>query len=271
MTVFLIVLGAILLLAAIYFFLLLRITPRQIEKREVLCDYAHRGLHGGGLPENSLAAFALAAEKGYGIELDIQLSKDGEVMVFHDYTLERMTGREGKLAEMDLSELAELRLCGTDERIPKLSEVLALVDGRVPLLIELKGEDLSVKLCRKLADIMNGYGGAYVIESFNPILLGRAAKLMPDVYRGLLYTNVCKNKKSYTPVNIAVSIMALNFKAKPDFVAYDKTCRESFVVKLTAGLYGARRFSWTQKNEVEFAEAKRHGECTIFEGFLPKK
>lgn len=275
MTAFIIIVGVILLLILLYLLVLIRTYPRTPHDERVLCDYAHRGLHGTAasetaVPENSLAAFKLAAEKGYGIELDIQLSRDGEVMVFHDYSLERMTGREGKLCDYSADELCAMTLCGTEERIPRFAEVLKLVDGRVPLLIELKGESLSTELCGKAAKLLSSYGGAYCIESFNPLLLGKMAKLMPNIYHGILYTNVCKNKKRYTPLNIAVSIMATNIIAKPNFVAYDEKYRNSLAVKLAVGLFGAARFVWTQKDAESFCEAKTYGENSIFEGFCAK-
>ena len=127
------------LLVALYLLVLIR-PPKKTKPTEVLlCDYAHRGLHKEGVPENSLAAFEDACRAGFGIELDVQLSHDGEVMVFHDYTLIRMTGCDKKLCELDAKELMTLTLAGTDQTIPTLKQVLALVDGRVPLLVELKG------------------------------------------------------------------------------------------------------------------------------------
>jgi len=110
---------------------------RKFADSGLICPYAHRGLHGGGVPENSLAAFKKAVDSGHGIELDLQLSADGEVMVFHDYTLVRITGESGLLSERSAEELRSLRLSGTDEHIPTLREVLELVDGRVPLLVEI--------------------------------------------------------------------------------------------------------------------------------------
>lgn len=265
-----IIMVVIFLIIAAYALVLVRTYPRKPHDERVVCDYAHRGLHGEGVPENSLAAFGLAAKKGYGIELDVQLSRDGEVMVFHDYTLSRMTGREEKLSALDASELDTLRLDGTDEKIPRLSEVLALVDGRVPILIELKGESLSAALCDKLVPMLKDYSGAYCIESFNPVLLGRMAKLMPHIYRGILYTNVCRNKKRFTPLNIAVSTMATNIIAKPNFIAYDKAYRKGFAVRMASSLYKAERFVWTVKSDAEYAEAKARGEKAIFEGISTK-
>jgi glycerophosphoryl diester phosphodiesterase len=244
---------------------LIRPRAKKPQNERLICDYAHRGLHGNGIPENSLAAFELACQDGYGIELDVQLSRDGEVMVFHDYTLVRMTGDGRKLCEVDAAELQGLALAGTDQFIPTLREVLALVDGRVPILVELKGESFDTALCPKVAEILKSYTGDYCVESFNPLLIKDIQKHLPGVYCGLLYTNACKEKKKYSIINIAVSCMLLNFLAKPNFIAFNKNCRRSVFVKLTTGLYKAPKFVWTVKSEEEFNQAHSNGECAILE------
>ena len=128
--------------------------------------YAHRGLHNETRAENSMSAFRAAVEAGYGIELDVQLSKDGVVTVFHDYSLLRMTGVDKKLNELDFSQLKTLSLDNTEEKIPSLKEVLSLIDGKVPLLVELKGETTDTSLCKKTAELLKEYYGEYCIESF---------------------------------------------------------------------------------------------------------
>ena len=149
-----IIVSLLAILAAIYFLILVRPTKKTKPQEELLRDYAHRGLHNGkDAPENSLAAFEAACQKGYGIELDVQLSRDGTVMVFHDYTLVRMTGCDKKLCELDAEELTALTLGESDQTIPTFAEVLSLVDGRVPLLVELKGESFDTALCEKVANI----------------------------------------------------------------------------------------------------------------------
>ena len=252
-------------LLIVYLFIFVRPRARKPENKALLCDYAHRGLHGNGVPENSLRAFELACENGYGIELDVQLSHDGTVMVFHDYTLIRMTGVDKKLCELDADELCALSLGGTEQRIPTFTEVLALVDGRVPILVELKGENLDTALCPKVADILREYKGDYCIESFNPLLIKDMKKHLPESYRGLLYTNVCRDKKKKTLLNIVISGMMLNFLARPDFIAYNKLDRDSFFVKLTTNFYHAPKFVWTVKNDEELETAHRLGEFPIFE------
>lgn len=257
--------GAALILTLIYLLVLVRPRARKPENTALLCDYAHRGLHGDGVPENSLEAFELACKNGYGIELDVQLSKDGKVMVFHDYTLFRMTGADQKLCELDAKELCELSLAKTEQKIPTFEEVLALVDGRVPILVELKGENTTTTLCPKVAEILKNYGGSYCIESFNPLLVKDIKKYLPDAYCGLLYTNVCRDKKKKSALNIIISGMMLNFLARPDFIAYNKLDRNSFLVKLTTKFYHAPKFSWTIKGEDERKAAHGYGEHPIFE------
>jgi len=260
-----VVLFTIILLFLLWLLILVRPRSGKVPDERLLCDYAHRGLHGNGVPENSLCAFEKACGAGYGIELDVQLSRDSKVMVFHDYTLDRMTGCDKHISELDASELEKLSLCGSDETIPKFEAVLKTVNGRVPLLVELKGESLDTSLCEKTAALLKAYDGAYCIESFNPLLLKEMRRCLPDAYIGQLYTNVCKSKKKYTPLNMVLTAMALNFLAKPDFIAYDRRFRTSLPVLLTTGFYRAARFVWTARTAAEREEAKRLGEHAIFE------
>ena len=265
-----VVLGGIVSLAAIaflvYLLVLIRPSGRAPSDKRLLCDYAHRGLHSDTVPENSLEAFELACRAGHGIELDVQLSRDGEVMVFHDYTLIRMTGVDKKLCELDASELCELRLKETEQRIPTFRQVLELVDGRVPILVELKGENFDTSLCPKVAELLRTYKASFCIESFNPLLVKQMKELFPDSFCGLLYTNAVKEKKKATVINIAVTLMVLNFLCKPNFIAFDEGYRDSFFVKVTTKFYKTPKFVWTIKSQESLDTAHRLGECPIFEG-----
>ncbi len=265
-----IIIISIVLLAGLYMFVLIRPRLHARHDKQLDTDYAHRGLHRRGVPENSLAAFERAVVHGYGIELDVQLSRDGEVMVFHDYTLERMTGREGRLCDFCADELSSMRLADTDETIPQLRDVLGLVNGRVPLLIELKGESADVSLCEPLSRLLGEYDGAFCIESFNPILLGEMAKCMPQVYRGILYTNLCRDKKKYSLLNIALTGMVTNIIARPDFIAYNEKYRGSMLLWLITHLYRPNKYCWTVKSKADYDIAKRNEEFVIFENFKPE-
>ena len=261
--------GLIAVILLVYLLILVRPRAKMPKDSPLLCHYAHRGLHGDGIPENSLAAFEKACEQGFGIELDIQLSKDGEVMVFHDYTLVRMTGKEGKLCDYTAAELKAMSLKDTNQNIPTFAEVLALVDGRVPILVELKGEDLNAALCPKAAALLRAYKGDYCIESFNPLLIRAMRKELPAVPYGQLYTNVVKDKKKASPLNILLTLMAFNFLARPDFIAYNHQYRSHFAVKLTTRFYRAARFVWTVREPAHMAQAREMREWSIFEHTRP--
>lgn len=263
MIAFFIILSVLIVLVLIYFLFLVRPYNKEADK-VLLCDYAHRGLHNESIPENSLFAFEAAASKGFGMELDIQLSKDKAVMVFHDYNLKRMTGLDKKLNELTVAELKELSLKETNEKIPTLKEVLELVDGRMPILVEIKGEDFNYEVCEKAAEILKDYKGPYCLESFNPFLIGKMGKLLPHSFRGLLYTNYLRGPK----VNFIKALgaaMALNFIAKPNFISYNKLDRNSLPVNITTKLYRTYKFVWTVVGGKEISTAKGKGEFPIFE------
>ncbi|NLK70494.1 MAG: glycerophosphodiester phosphodiesterase [Clostridiales bacterium] len=174
---------------------------------------SHRGLHSKRLdiPENSIPAFLRSVSKNFAIELDIRMSSDDEIVVFHDESLERMTGVKGNVADFTSAELQEQVLNGTKYKIPVLSEVLRLVDGRVPILIELKNDGLVGKMEKRLVQILKGYNGEYAIQSFNPFVLLWFRINAPHIKRGQLVSGdngLCLKK------------IPFNFITKPDFVSY---------------------------------------------------
>ncbi len=252
-------------LGLLYLFLFVRPRGRKAKKPRLLREYAHRGLHDDAVPENSLGAFEKACGAGYGIELDVQLSADGEVMVFHDYNLLRMTGKNAPVRALTRYELQRLSLNRTDEIIPTFEDVLRLVNGRVPLLVELKGEDLNAELCPKVAALLRDYEGDYCIESFNPMLIRAMRKHLPGVYYGQLYTNVCADKKKRSALNILLTAMAFNFLARPDFIAYNYLYRDTLPVYLATKLYPTERFVWTVRDSKELKRCRQNGEYAIFE------
>ncbi len=269
MTVVLAIVLVLIISAVVYLFLVM---PRAIDGADMellRCDYAHRGLHGGGVPENSLAAFERAACAGYGIELDIQLTKDKRVVVFHDYTLERMCGVKAKVSELTLAELRRCRLGGTEQHIPTLVEALRLIDGRVPVLVELKGESRDMTLCGYAARILDNYRGIFCIESFNPALLAWFKSYRPRYARGQLVTDLRKREGNKL-LNFALSGMLLNFLSRPDFIAIDKKCQKKLSFKICVGLFKASAFVWTVNEPNEFIDAHRSGKHTIFERIRPR-
>ena len=245
--------------------------PKKKEMRPFLRPYAHRGLWGEGLPENSLGAFRAAAEAGFAIELDVQLSRDGVVMVFHDYTLDRVCGRAGKVCELDAAELGKIPLNGMEnEHIPTLAEVLDAVAGRVPLLIELKGESADTALVPAALQVLAGYEGAWCMESFNPLLLRAVKKHAPHVLRGLLSSNLLKEKKDGSKLlNFALSAHLLNFLCRPAFLAFDTKYPRRKGLGAGITLFGAMPFVYTVKDEKSYRAYLKRGVAPIFDGFRP--
>lgn len=177
------------------------IMPRVIRKPDKSAFqtrfFAHRGLHENGTahPENSLPAIRRAVEEGYGIEFDIQVTKDGVPVVFHDFTLRRMCGQKGRVCDYTLQELSQFRLLDCGERIPTFKEALKAVDGRVPLIIEMKMEYFDLRVCRAADQLLREYKGVYCIESFNPLVLLWYRKNRPDVMRGQLFGRLCLSER----------------------------------------------------------------------------
>jgi len=264
------IVGGIIFLLALFYFI--AVMPRFSKKKEIKkfasYKYAHRGLHGDGVAENSLTAFSLAAERGYGIELDVRLTRDGEVVVFHDATLERVTSREGRVIDFDAAELKKMRLLDTEDTVPLFSEVLSLVAGRVPLLVELKEEPGNRGVAMKALEILRDYGGEYIIESFNPLTLGDVRRKNPDIITGILSTNYLKDKKYRKPLYFAVQTFLTNLLCRPDFVSYNVEEYKNLGFRLFRALFGVCSFAWTVKTEKQEDEAFKHGfDTVIFEGY----
>ncbi|MBR7132976.1 MAG: glycerophosphodiester phosphodiesterase [Clostridia bacterium] len=229
---------------------------------QINCRYiAHRGLHSEQVAENSLSAFALAAASGYAIELDIRLTADGEVVVFHDGDLKRMCGEAENVSSLTLSELKEYRLKTTDEKIPTLRECLSVAEKRVPLLIEFKcGKNDCKRLCEAAERILSDYKGLYFVQSFYPGVLFWYKRNRSAVCRGLLATHI-RNYRFLSP-------FIFNFLTRPHFVSYSFKFSNSLGFRLQR-LLGACAFGWTFHSEAEID--KKIFNAYIFEGFEPEK
>lgn len=235
-------------------------------------DYAHRGLFDNlwGIPENSLPAFKAAVTKGYAIELDVHLTADNELVVHHDDSLYRMCHIERDIKDMTLKEIRSHVLLNTTEKIPTLQEVLDLVKGRVPLLIELKTESHSCdRLCRILSKTMRGYAGKYIIESFNPLALRWYRKNEPQVLRGQLSCNFFKEKPHCDLVLFMITILASNFLSRPDFISYKYTDYRNLAVRLNCRLLRARLALWTVNTLDAYEAVRDNADIIIFEGIEP--
>ena len=190
---------------------------RQAElARLIERPFAHRGLHGGGRIENSRAAFEAAIAAGHGIELDVQASADGEAIVFHDYDLARLTGARGRVDTMTAAELAAVRLTGSDEAIPTLPQILGLIAGRAPLLIEVKSPGRRVDaLSGAVERALHSYVGPVAVMSFNPEVGRWFARYAPPRLRGLVVTEAGRRWRGWAGRYLAL------WRARPDFLAYD--------------------------------------------------
>lgn len=233
--------------------------------------YAHRGLHDDKVPENSMEAFRRAKEAGYGVELDVHLLKDGNLAVFHDGTLVRMTGAEGFVKDLTTEQLKEYRLNGTDQTIPTFQQVLDLFDGQVPLIVELKAEGRYPELCEKTCRMLDTYKGIYCLESFDPRCIRWLRKNRPDLVRGQLCQNYFKPNKANLPwiLKVLLSNQMLNFLTKPDFIAYQFRDRKHFSNILCRKFWGIQGVTWTVQSKADFDTAIKENWIVIFEGFQP--
>ena len=244
----------------------------EMEKYKSV-KYAHRGLHDENKAENSMSAFAAAKEKGFGIELDVRLSKDGELVVFHDETLTRVAGKEGKVIDFTADELAKMSLSGTSDGIPTLRQVLDLIDGAVPLLIEIKMGDGERGVAEKFIEVIEGYKGDFIVESFNPIALKIVRRERPDILRGILSAEYMKDPKYGGKLLYRLAQnLALNFLMRPDFIAYDKKGYAVSGLRFVRRVFGTPLITWTIKSQEEENEAISRGfDTVIFENYIPEK
>ena len=183
---------------------------------------AHRGYHNikEGIPENSMLAFEKAIKNNLIIELDVHILRDGTVIVFHDDNIKRMTGIDKCVKEMSYDEIKEVKLQGTNEKIPLLTDVLKLVNGKVPIIIELKYDVKCGILEKEVIKILQNYSGKYAIKSFNPFSINYFRKKYPEAIRGQLASNL-KNERMSILKKLCLSKMLFNFITKPDFISYD--------------------------------------------------
>ena len=269
MTAFIIVL---LILAAAF---LLSLTGRTGHKGLAALRgwaYAHRGLHGENVPENSMAAFRKAMESGYGIELDVHLLKDGNLAVIHDASLKRTAGAEVQIEDLTTEDLTKYTLEGTEETIPQFRQVLELYDGKAPIIVELKAERSNhAALCRATCDMLQNYSGAYCLESFDPRCVRWLRKNRPELIRGQLAENYFRTPKSRLPgiLKLILSNHMMNFLTCPDFVAYRFSDRNGFSTRLCRKLWKLQGVTWTIKSQADHETAEKEGWISIFEGFCP--
>ena len=264
MKILLIIIIGVILLFIVFICLVFPNKKREIPAAKA---YSHRGLHGGQIPENSISAFKMSAEKGYGAEFDVQLTKDKKLVVFHDDSLLRMTGAESSISDLSYDELQEFRLKDTEEKIPLLREVLSTLAG-VPILCEIKkqGSNTNTEICSYVASELDGYSGDICIESFSPFILRWFKKNRPDFARGQLSADFIKNKGDDLRGISAffMTHMLLNFLSRPDFIAYRFT-DTSAGLRFCKKAFRTPVFGWTARGDKERELCRSLFEGEIFE------
>lgn len=232
---------------------------------------ARRGLYTKNqeIPENSLAAFGNAVKHGYGIELDITLSSDGDIVVFRDDDLFRMCGINGCIEDFTTEQLQNMRLKGTEETIPLFTEVLPIVKGKTPLIVTLNKCRTNDILCQKTLDVLTSYNGNFCIESFEPTIVAWFYKNAPDILRGQLAT-FQSGYATHSPVKkFVLTNTLLNFKSRPQFIGYIAG-RRSLGVYI-AQMLGAIKVVWAVSDNHAHKSVEEHNDCVIFEHYLPQR
>lgn len=227
---------------------------------------AHRGLHDEESPENSLSAFEKAIEKGYVIELDVQQIADGTVVVFHDTSLSRMTGQDGYLKNLITEDLSACYLEGTKETIPTFQQSLDLINGRTPIIIEVKNTLKVGSLESATLEILKNYKGQFAIMSFNPYVLSWFKENAPEILRGQLSAFFKKDKLSLVK-KVVLKKMLLNKVAQPNFIAYEAEHLPNRYVRKFNNL---PLLAWTVRSQEEYMRVVKYCDNIIFENFEPK-
>lgn len=225
---------------------------------------AHRGLHGIDAPENSLAAFGKAIEAGFPIEIDVRPIDNGTVVVFHDDKLTRMTDLDGYVCNMTRSDIEKVRLRNSDERIPTFKEVLEFVDGRTPLLIEIKNDSTVGQLERDTLELLSSYKGEYAVQSFNPYSMEFFKKNAPQIPRGQLSCFFDKKDLGFFK-RFVLKRLKMNKVSSPDFISYNHANLPNKYVTKTK----LPTLAWTVRSNAEMEKCLPYCDNIIFENFIP--
>lgn len=261
------ILGAIaVFVIALYLFMIMpRVRKRADVSAVTARPIAHRGMFDNEtVTENSLGSYDAAAERGFAIEIDVHLTSDGVPVVIHDSTVDRVTDGHGRIDSMTLDELKKIPFKAGDGYVPTLREVLDTVDGRVPLLIELK-EGAHPEVADRSYEVLKDYDGPYAIQSFHPLHLRRWAKASPGTPRGILADNHRgeRDLKERTGI-FFLENMYLNFLCRPDFISVTPgSLKNNLSIKLCT-LFGAKKFAWTLREPEQYEVARR----AKFDGYI---
>jgi len=236
---------------------------------------AHRGVHNDQIPENTVAAFNAAIEKGRPIELDVSMTRDKQLVVFHDKKLKRLFGLDAYVKDMTYEQLAGLEFPDSTERIPLFGQILTVVDGRVPLLIEIKNEGEVGEMEQRVYEELKAYQGPYAIQSFNPYSLKWFREHAPHVLRGQLSGSfiVSDYEVEYAGTTrlpwykrIPLSHLLLNFESRPHFIAYEVEYADEKTFQELKKL-GVPVLGWTIKDQAMYQKAKDQCDNLIVDPF----
>lgn len=235
--------------------------------------YAHRGLHdlSAGIPENTLPAFQRAVELGFGAELDVHLTADGRLVVIHDGNLQRLCGVNRRADTLTAEEYQKLSILGTNYHAPFLEDVLALFEGKTPLIVEIKTDGgnaaaVTEATCRML----DRFSVRYCIESFDPRVLLYLRQHRKDICRGQLSCIFSSKSPLSRLSRFLLTHLMTNFLTMPDFIAYQFENRAIPALQVCRQRYGVQEVSWTIRRQEDLDTAEKDGCIAIFEGFVPK-
>ncbi len=233
---------------------------------------AHRGLfNNDDVVENSLRAFKLAKENNYGIELDVQLTSDDKLVVFHDESLNRVCGINKNLRDCSYQELLKYNLLNTNDKIPLFKDVLDILDNDVPLIVEIKSEGDPIKTCDKAVELLRQYNLNFTMESFSPVVVLHLRRKYKDIIRGQLAYNMLKDENEHSSiwVKFRCTYLLNNYLTRPDYVAYDVNNMHNLSFRIISKLFKGECVAWTIKNSEQLNKSREYYQQYIFDSFRP--
>lgn len=258
--------------ATLFIIYLYCIMPRVINRPDVCSlrksSFAHRGLHDDGVerPENSMPAFQTAVEHGYAIELDIQQTKDNKVVVFHDFNLNRVCGVNKRVCDLTYKELRTYSLFNSNQKIPLFTDVLKVVDGKVPILVELKYNAQNRDIAALSYQILKNYRGSYYIQCFDMRPLRWYRKKQPEILRGQLAQGAKRKGNVIEKIgSLLLEYLMGNFLSRPDFISYSWKRQRNLSLNVCKKFFGCPILAWTIRSEEDCEKAKRKFDGQIFE------
>jgi len=249
------------------------IRPRQQAMAEFKRQYiAHRGLFDNteDYPENTIAAFQRAVDAGYGIELDVHLTKDGKLVVAHDDGLQRICNEDAEIADLTYDELSQRRVFSSTQAVPLFTEVLAVIKGQVPLIVEVKQSNRTSETCQATADQLRRYRGRYCVESFDPRVLLWFRRHRRGVLRGQLSGSFKDESSGNRFLDICLRNMLFNKFTWPDFIAYEWQYADRFIVKAWRAFLRCTMVAWTVQSQADLEAARPNFDVFIFDSFTPE-